>query len=382
MTKLVLAGAGHAHAQVLLEFGRSRPSGLRQLILVSPHALAPYSGMVPGWMAGFYRWEECCIDFRALCRHAGATFIQSEISAINPSSSTLMLEDGRQLRYDWLSLNVGSTLKPAGNSTHLLPVRPLQRLHDGWTGLLRSLREREPEAPFRLVMVGGGAAAVETMLALHHAIHHAAHHAIFPSFSPAASSRGAEFVLATSGSKLVSGLSPRAAQMLAESLKRASIRVIYDFDALSADNGVAHARDGRDIAAEAVLWATGAEPHDWLADSGLATDNRGFVSIDPTLRSVSHPKVFATGDCAGFTPPLPKAGVYAVRMGRVLARNLRAVIEGKKLAVFKPQRRYLVLVETGDERAVASWGPLAVKGRLVWRWKQHIDRRFLRKYAV
>ncbi len=119
------------------------------------------------------------------------------------------------------------------------------------------------------------------------------------------------------------------------------------------------------------------------AHGALAVDAQGFVRIDAQLRSVSHPEVFAAGDCARFDAgALPKAGVYAVRMGPVLAHNLRAALGGRDFMAYRPQRRFLVLLGTGDGRAIASRGAFGVTGRWVWRWKEHIDRRFVRRFAV
>jgi pyridine nucleotide-disulfide oxidoreductase family protein len=370
MSTLVLAGAGHAHAQVLLELGKSRPPGLTEIIVVSPHVLAPYSGMVPGWIAGHYRWHECCIDFQRLCRHAGARLVEENVVGIDAASSSLVLESGRRLHYDWLSLNVGSTLKPDAKDSMVLALRPLADLRDKWPDLMDRLNSLEAGQRFRVVMAGGGAAGVETMLAVQHAMRAAAPHL------------QSDFILVTSGKHLVPGLSTAAEKLLQTSLARVGVQVLYGFRATAVAGNVIFSEDGRSIACDAVLWATGAQAHDWLAASALATDERGFVQVDSTLRSVSDPRVFASGDCASWSPVLPKAGVFAVRMGPVLARNLYAAVSGKKLSEFKPQRRYLVLIGLGDARAVASWGSLGWQGKAAWRWKQAIDRRFLQRYAV
>jgi len=87
----------------------------------------------------------------------------------------------------------------------------------------------------------------------------------------------------------------------------------------------------REVPATHVLWATGAEAQSLaavLARRGVATSERGWVRVSPTLQSVSHEDLFAAGDCAqidglpGGAASPPKAGVYAVRAGPVLVRNL------------------------------------------------------------
>jgi NADH dehydrogenase FAD-containing subunit len=142
---------------------------------------------------------------------------------------------------------------------------------------------------------------------------------------------------------------------------------------------------------DVVLWATGAEAHAWQRDparrGSLAVDDQGFVRIDEQLRSVSHPQVFATGDCASWSgQALPKAGVHAGRMGPVLAGNLRAAVMGPAAAGdirgHRPQRHFLALLATGDGRTIASRGPFGAEGAGAWRWKDRIDRRLLQQFDV
>lgn len=368
MRQLILVGAGHAHAQVLLELSK-RPLDNVKVILVAPHALAPYSGMVPGWLAGHYSWNECCIDFMHLCRCAGADMVLDSVIDIDTLRYQVQLAGGRKLEYQWLSLNHGSTLlPPQGNHPHIMPMRPLAELQQRWDSLLGTVQSLPRGARFRLLMVGGGAAGVESLLAARHRMTGAAPHVHF------------DFLLATQGNDLVPGQSRTAARLLKAHLEKHGISIFTSFSAEKLDNGSVGGTDGQVIDADAVLWATGAQAHPWVKSSGLALDRHGFVRVGSTLETVSHPNVFAAGDCASWERPLPKAGVFAVRMGPVLAKNIIARISGSPLASFSPQRRYLTLIGTGERHAVASWNGFGWQGDWVWRWKEHIDRQFIAKY--
>jgi selenide,water dikinase len=145
--------------------------------------------------------------------------------------------------------------------------------------------------------------------------------------------------------------------------------------------GSARLSDGSSVPADYAIWATGAGAPMWLREAGLATDPSGFVVVDETLQSRSHPEVFAAGDVATMERHRrPKSGVYAVRQGPPLAANLRRMLAGTRLEGYLPQRIALALISTGDRHAIASWGLLSWEGDWVWRWKDRIDRRFMAQY--
>jgi hypothetical protein len=261
----------------------------------------------------------------------------------------------------WLSLNVGSTLHPPADAgARVLSLRPLGQLRAAFDALLEEPPRPAGAPPRRVVAVGGGAAGVEALLAVLARLR--ARH-------PQGRFEGA---LVTRGTALLPGIAPGAVRAMQQALARAGVRV-HTGSGWSATMAAALGVGADDL----LLWATGAEAHAWQRGSGLAVSARGFIRVDAQLRSTSHPQVYAVGDCAEWAEPLPKAGVYAVRMGPVLARNLRAALGRGQAATYVPQHRFLALLATADGRAVASWGPLSARGRWVWRWKDHIDRGFL-----
>jgi pyridine nucleotide-disulfide oxidoreductase family protein len=369
MKRLVLAGAGHAHALVLRALVRQPMPGV-EIVVISPEPLAPYSGMVPGWLAGHYRFDEIAIDFAPLAAAAGARWCQGEIHALDPARRQLRLADGGTLDYDVLSLNVGSTLHaPPAEHAQMLPLRPLAMLRRRYESLLERWANERSDRPFVVTAVGGGAAGFEALLAVLSRLR-----ALRPE-------RAVQGSLLTRGTSLLAGLAPAARRAAFRALDRAGVTVQLGGSWCEAV----------DRSSDVVLWATGAEAHEWQRDparrGALAVDDQGFVRIDEQLRSVSHPQVYATGDCASWPGEgLPKAGVHAVRMGPVLAGNLRAALRGPAgaadLRPHRPQRHFLALLATGDGRAIASRGPFGAEGAWAWRWKDRIDRHFLRQFEV
>ncbi len=373
MKRLVLVGAGHAHVQVLKDWA-ARPVAGVELVLVTPEPLAPYSGMVPGWLAGLYDFDEICIDVPPLAREAGAVLRLDRLVALDAERRRLTLAGGDTIEWDLLSLDVGSTLHPptAPAASTVLGMRPLGTLQARWDDLLHSMQDRDDRRTIELVVAGGGAAGFESALATV---------ARLRELRPG---RAVRTRLYTAGASLLPNLAARARRLARDALHKAAIELVAG---TALDDGAGGRRErGSDLApvpgCDVLLWATGGRAHAWQASSGLAVDGGGFIAIDECLRSTSHSHVFASGDCAGWRTPLPKAGVHAVRMGPVLARNLKAALGAGSWRSHTPRRRHLALLSTADGRAIAAWGPFAFEGRLAWRWKDFIDRRFLRRFSA
>ncbi len=358
MRRLWLVGGGHAHALVLREWVRTgRPANV-DVTLLSPSALAPYSGMVPGWLAGRYLCEEICIDMRVLAERAGVVIREGELRALDADTRTLVLADGSREVYDLLSLNVGATLTPpTWPDARILALRPLAALPAAWAAVL------EAPPPSAVLTVGGGAAGVEATLAVLASLRQ--RHAGWPGAGR----------LITRSTTLLEGFPAGAQRAAREALARAGVEVQCSVEAAEsmAPRGTL------------VLWAAGATAHDWQLRCGLARDAGGFIRTEVTLRSASHPQVFASGDCASLPMPLPKSGVFAVRQGPLLARNLRAALDGQPLHAFTRNGAALALLSTADGRAIGARGAWSASGphlgRLLWYWKDHIDRAFVRGLA-
>jgi selenide, water dikinase len=358
---LLLVGGGHSHLAVLKSFGDTPAEGAH-LALLSPSRHAFYSGMVPGVVAGHYRPGDCRIDLVALATRAGARFLMDSAAGIDPARRELTTARGERLRYDVLSLDIGSSAgELAGAAERALRVRPVEPFLAGWERLRESVRKGEVR---RIAVVGGGAAGVEVLLAMRHGLAGSA--AQFALFSELP-------VLAGHGARR------RMARILAERGVPARCgRKVVAVD----ENGI-ELDGGERFEAQAAVWATGAYAPPWIEESGLATDAQGFVAVSDTLQSLSRPEIYAAGDVASVIgEPRPKSGVFAVRQGPVLARNLRRALAGEALERFRPPSRSLALISCGDRYAVASWGGLALEGAWVWRWKDRIDLRFVELYRT
>lgn len=355
-TRLLLVGGGHAHVEVVRQFGtRELPLDVH---LISPESGSAYSGMLPGVVAGTYAESEIRVDLRALCRRSGVTFLEDSVLALDLANQQVDLQSKGRLRFDILSLNVGSLPDRScpGSQTSGVPVKPV-------SGFLQALRSLPPECG--IVVVGGGAGGVELSLALRRRV------------------PNARLNLVTASQHVLPGHSWLARTLCARALRRRSVQVHKGCRVDGVDSARVFFEPSGSLPYDALVWATGARPLPWLARSGLAVDQNGFVQVHPSLQSISHPLVFAAGDtCAIHGCPCPKAGVFAVRQGPILAENLFRVAQGGGPVTELPSnRRFLSLISYGDGVALASWGGLALESRLCWYLKDSIDRAWMRKYA-
>ncbi|MSQ59864.1 MAG: hypothetical protein EXR36_09560 [Betaproteobacteria bacterium] len=359
--RILLLGGGHAHVEVLRRFRESPVPGAR-IALVSPGKHTAYSGMLPGWVAGHYRREECHIGLAELCG-PDTEFHQSAARHIDPAAMRVFCEDGSEHAYDILSVDVGS-VSALGSIEGATAIGIRTKPVDAFLQQVGALARRSPGEQ-RFVIVGGGAAGVELSLALRHRL----------------GAERADFHLVTSSNELLDGHGVLAKKLMHRAL--GPVTVHLNKHVIRASEDRLHFRDGTTLPFGTIVWATGAAAPSWLAATGLALDERGFILVSENLRSLSHDNVFAAGDVASMrSRDYPKSGAYAVRQGPPLAENLRRALQGQPLLRYEPQRWALALIGTGPRHAVASWGPAAWSGDWVWRWKDAIDRRFMERYRL
>ena len=367
---LVLVGGGHSHVAVLKRFGMEPVPGVR-LTLICRDVHTPYSGMLPGFVAGHYSFDETHIDLGALARFANARFFHSDVSGLDFIEKRVLCDNRPPVPYDVLSINIGSAPRTAdvpGATETAVPVKPINRFLERWEALRH--RAMTHTGRFRVAVVGGGAGGVEILLAIQHRLR---------------AERGAaeeiEYHLFSGNETILPTHNRNVQRVFAKTLKDRGVTVHSGKPVVEVTPGHLHTEDGQTIDADEILWVTAAGAAAWPGKAGLATDEAGFIAVGDTLQSTSHENVFAVGDIASMINyPRPKSGVFAVRQGRPLAKNLRRALLSQRLKPFSPQKRFLSLISTGDKYAVASRGGWSLKGRSVWRWKDWIDRRFMQKF--
>jgi selenide, water dikinase len=371
MKNLVLIGGGHSHAIALRLLGLQPLPNVR-LILISDVTHAPYSGMLPGHLGGFYSFADCHINLRALAQFAQAEFVLDAAIELDLKNNRVLCRQHQPIDFDWLSIDIGSTpatMNIPGVQEYAIAAKPVPQFLAAWQQFV----EQKFDRSISVGIVGGGAGGVELALTLQiqlqqicpagvtiHLFHRRSE--LMNSYADVVRRRFKK-VLIDRGIKLHLNEAVESIELRENSLK------------------LVRCQSGLSIPCGRVIWVTQAAAPAWIRQSELSTDEQGFILIQDTLQSLSHPHIFATGDVATMQTPLPKAGVFAVRQGQPLFANLRRITTGQSLQSFLPQQRYLSLIGLGNQQAIATWGNICTRpSQLLWWWKDRIDRRFMSQF--
>lgn len=366
---LVLVGGGHSHV-LALRMLAMRPIADLRVTLVSPAAHTPYSGMLPGLISGYYTFSQAHIDLARLCQWAGARFITAEVAGLDARRKWLSIKGRPDIAYDVVSIDIGSQPEVdsvPGAGKYASPVKPIASFWQRWQLLLQQFERGEVGKDYRIALVGGGAGSVELALAMAERLQ----------------GTGAKLSLCCAAPEILPGYSRRARRVVMAALQQSGIELHLSARVVAVQPCVLQCGEGREVPFNTLFWCTGAAAAPWIAASGLATDEHGFLQVRDTLQAMDNESVFGAGDIAvQLNYPRPKAGVYAVRMGPVLAHNLRARLLNQPLQPFRPQRHFLSLLSLGGRRATAHRGLFSVTGAWVWRWKDSIDRAFVARFEA
>lgn len=362
--RLVLAGGGHAHLHSLLNAAEFGERGC-EVVLVNPSPYLYYSGMATGVISGVYTQEQDRIDVRRLVERGGGRFVEGRVTGVLTESRELLLENGEQISYDYASLCIGSEVACSFGMEEdcTIPVKPVENTAE--------IRDRiltyEGSSGPKVLVVGGGAAGCEV----------AANAANLMKRK----NLGGRITLAEAGPALL-GPSPEKAQReITSYLLERGVEVLTKTPIVSYAEGVAETGAGREIEADLIVAAVGIAPRTLYQGTSLLTADDGGLWVNHYLQSVSDHRIFGGGDSISFRgEALPRLGVFGIRQGPVLFRNLLAALDGRPLERYEPQKRYLYILNFGDGTGLAVYGDFSWRGRLAMALKHTIDHRFMRRY--
>ncbi len=366
--KLVFVGGGHAHLMSLKNLSTFKKRG-HQAVLISPSPYHYYSGMGPGMLSEIYLPWEVRFHVKKMAEDQGAVFLEDRVIRIDPRGHFLFLASGEKVQYDIVSFNTGSevpiaslTAKPQDN---LFTVKPVINLLKARHLILETIAANKA---LDLVVIGGGPAGVEISANLWRLLH---------------KNHGRGTITIIGGKKLMGDAPDKVRHLVLESFARRGLQVVEGTHVRAIENGIIRLRDDRKVDYDIALAAIGIRPSSLFEESGLPTGPDGGLLVNSHLQSVAAPDVFGGGDCISLEGmSLAKVGVYAVRENPILYGNLLAALEGGSLLTFKPQKDFLLIFNMGDGRGIYWKRNWVWDGRLAFRLKDYLDRKFMRTFQV
>lgn len=371
-TNLVLLGLGHTHLHILRQW-QTAPLPKVRLLCVSNQRDAAYSGMLPGVLAGDYSSDQMKIDLVKRCEDVGAELILAETSGIDRKQKQLLFHQHPPINFDLLSVGIGSRPAKIPGDQHAISIKPMQTFLRRLAAHIMPIRDSGWSTKLNILIVGGGAGGVEIACCL-------------PQWLKAEiAMSNFELTIVQRGERLLKGASQTAAKLVHQIFDKRGYQCLLNHEVTSINPDGVTVTDSnenqRPIAADLVISAVGAIGPPLLASFDLELDKRGFILTNQYLQSTSDSSIFAVGDTGTCQQaPSPKAGVYAVRQGPVLWKNLNALLSHEEMHQWKPQKDFLWLLNRGDKKAILQYGTYATQGRWCWWLKKFIDTRFVAKH--
>jgi NADH dehydrogenase FAD-containing subunit len=365
--RLVFVGGGHVHLLSLKDVDHFIRSGT-EITLIGPERFHYYSGMGPGMISRIYKPDQVRFDIQSMVESRGGTFIKGKVLSIDPSNRSLLLQGGEKISYDLVSFNIGSYIpldRIPGAAEEAIPVKPIENLESAREAILKKSRGGIPQ----VLLIGAGPAGVELAGNIWRLVR--SHNA------------EAEIILASSRDRVLPGFPEKAGRLAQQSLSQRGIQILPNFRVASMGGGLARSQSGVEVPYDVAILTIGIMPQRVFVNSGMETSEDGALLVNDYLQSTSYPEIFGGGDCIAIKGrTLDRVGVYAVREGPILFRNLLAMIKGERLTAFRPQRRYLLIFNLGDGTGILVWRSWIWKGRLAFTFKNYLDTSFMSKFQV
>jgi NADH dehydrogenase FAD-containing subunit len=285
----------------------------------------------------------------ALVVKGGGRFIRARATAIEVAARTVSLDTGLSLSYGVFSCNLGSEVPTGaipGAATHGYAVKPVRNLWELRQALEVRMGPAAPRQAQRIVIVGGGATGCEIAANIQHLV--------------AVHGGQAHITVLARGGSLLGQMPRRAAEKMVRILERRGVQLALHSPVVRVESQAVTTADGNQVPYDFLVHAMGLTPPAILRATGLPTSTDGALLVDPFLRSVADPRVFGGGDCIALQgKELAKIGVYAIREAPVLYHNLLASLQGRRLRRFRPQGRFLLILNLGDGTGLLTWGPFS-----------------------
>ena len=355
---LVLIGGGHSHLNVLKSFSMNKIDGLR-ITLISDVYETPYSGMLPGFIENDYSLEDIQIDLYKICFHGNFRFINCKVNNIDGNKNLIYFKDRPPLSFDYLSINIGinnDTKKIKNAEKFALRLKPISKIN--YNEITNNLKGK------KLGIIGSGPAGVEISLALKKRYN------------------DIDIILFTGKRGLLGNYSNSSKNSILKKLSEANIKVIFKDEVVEINKNKIVTKSSKIYLIDKAILSTNGVPPNWLKKTNLKLSQNGFIQTNDKLQT-NFNHIFAAGDIIRFSDKdLTKSGVYAVKSGLILTKNIRRFILKKSLINYNPQKYYLSIIGLSNGKALAYKYNLHLTSKFILSLKKYIDLNFINKFKL
>jgi NADH dehydrogenase len=323
--------------------------------------------------SGVLVFRHCAQPIRPCLRHV--RFIEATVEHVDVERRVVRVAPSEgaahELPYDHLVIALGATtnVKLIPGSGH---ARTFKTVADALllrNHVIERLERADVESDGKrrrqlltVVVIGGGLVGVELLGELTAFVHDQLR------YYPRIRRDELRFQLFEAGDRLLPEAMPFVARYAEAVLHRRGADLKTSTPVEAIEPGVVRWKDGT-IEADTIVLAAGIVPSAVAAAAAVERDRRGRIVTDATMRSVSHPNVWAIGDCAAIPSPdgkpYPALAQHAVRQARRVAQNIRTVLGGRTPEPFR-YRMLGTMAAFGHTRAAADVRGLELTGFIAW----------------
>lgn len=360
MRTLILVGAGHAHLHIIKNLIKEPLEGI-EVILISPSRYQYYSGMFSGYTEGLYNIEDIRIDIAPLCKKASISWYEQAVVSLDAEQKILLTDQGEVLSYDALSFDIGSLTAHTdikGVKEYARRIKP--NFH--FPEMIHAMQESKQP-----VVVGGGIVGTEVALSLQ--AWRTKHHYEEP------------VKLISSSFRLLENYAESISSKIENIVQNSNIQ-IHLKEKVEEINSTKIITDHNKLDYKDVIWLGGPRAPELFRLSNLPIDEKGYLEVESTLQVKKYPSIFGAGDCVSFShaPETPRNGVSAIRESPVLWENIKGFLTTGEGEHYTPQSKTLEIMSIGNQNGLLLYGGISLKGKLAWRLKHKIDKKFMKTY--
>jgi selenide, water dikinase len=394
------------YSKVIRRFGEIKKLNL-EITLINEYPFSLYSGMLPGVISQQYTIHQAMRDNKKLIEFAGGKLINSRAISIDWKEKVIICEDTQEessfftsnnfetlnekklikVEFDVLVIDVGSVARKngiEGVDEYTIPTRPISKL----IYRIENFEKNYKKDNLKVNVIGGGAAGLEIALCVQ---------SRFKKTLPLVKT---QMEILDRNSNFEKGLgSISLAKKIHSALIARKIETKFNCKVMKIEEGSLIMSDDSKISFDLCLYASGSQAPPFIKESGMKIDENGYLLVNSKLQSISHPNVFAAGDCISFEGGpsnecffiklvVAKAGVYAVREGPILADNVISYIDhclekkNLSLQLYTPQTGFLKILNLGDGTAISDYYGWAIEGWAMWSLKDYIDQKFMNTFPM